>query len=82
MKPGRAILKAIFFNYSNDGGSSWLPSNNTVTISDTTLVGSAAGDSDYPGRNAAFPRMAITSTDDIYIVYQRGVPSIGCWQHY
>ncbi len=70
-------FNGVFFNYSNDGGSSWLPSNNTVVISDTTTVGTTAADSDYPGRNAAFPRMAITSTDDIFIVYQRGVRSLG-----
>lgn len=65
-------FNGIFFNYSNDGGSSWLPSNNTVTISDTTTVGSGSALADYPGRNAAFPRMAITSTDDIFIVYEAG----------
>ena len=60
----------VFFNYSNDGGSSWLPSNNTVVISDTTTVTQIGGAGTFPGRNAAFPRMAITSTDDIYIVYE------------
>ncbi|MEE2727551.1 MAG: hypothetical protein VX792_10785, partial [Candidatus Latescibacterota bacterium] len=74
---GARTFEGVFFNYSNDGGSSWLPSNNTVTISDTSLVGTTSARTDYPGRNAAFPRMAITSTDDIYIVYQRGVPAIG-----
>ena len=72
---GRAY-RGVFFNYSNDGGSSWLPNNNTVTISDTSLVGSNAAGSDYPGRHSAFPRMAITSTDDIFIVYQRGTAGI------
>ena len=28
----------IFFNYSNDGGSSWLPSNGSVTVNDTLNV--------------------------------------------
>ena len=54
----------IFFNYSNDGGSSWLPANNAVVINDTATVIS---------RNASFPRMAITSTDDIFISYERDV---------
>ena len=62
----------IFFNYSNDGGSSWLPANNAVVINDTSTVETRAG-GNYPGRNTAFPRMAISSTDDIFIVYQRAV---------
>ncbi|HIG53434.1 MAG TPA: hypothetical protein EYQ18_05505, partial [Candidatus Handelsmanbacteria bacterium] len=57
----------IFFNYSNDGGSSWLPSNSAVTVNDTTTVGTGT----WPGRKTSFPRMAITTTDDIFIVYQR-----------
>ena len=53
----------ILFNYSNDGGSTWLPSNGAVTIND--VVTSAIND----GRKTAFPRMAITTTDDIFITY-------------
>ena len=67
----------VFFNYSNDGGSSWLPSNNTVTLTDTSTVGSTAAGEDYPGRHTAFPRAAVTSTDDIFVVYQRGLVGIG-----
>jgi len=61
----------IYFNYSNDGGSSWLPADNAVVINDTSTVGN--GTVDFPGRNSAFPRMAITQTDDIFIVYQRAI---------
>ncbi len=52
----------IYFNYSNDGGSSWLPANNAVIVNDTATV---------QGRSNAFPRMAITLTDDCFIVYER-----------
>ncbi len=49
----------IFFNYSNDGGSSWLPANSAVVINDTSTVNTTAV-GNFPGRNTAFPRMAIT----------------------
>ena len=54
----------IYFNYSNDGGSSWLPANNAVVINDTATV---------QGRRNAFPRAAISSTDDVFIVYERSI---------
>jgi hypothetical protein len=54
----------IYFNYSNDGGSTWLPANSAVVINDTATV---------IGRKNAFPRMAVTTTDDIFIVYQRDI---------
>jgi len=79
---GTRIFKGVFFNYSNDGGSSWLPNNSAVAISDTTqgLQATNGTNHAYPlvssraGQNSqvAFPRMAITSTDDIFITYQRG----------
>jgi hypothetical protein len=62
----------IYFNYSNDGGSSWLPANNAVVVNDTATAGSGVAAIPYPGRHTAFPRMAITTTDDIFITYQRG----------
>jgi hypothetical protein len=65
----------IYFNYSNDGGSSWLPANTAVIVNDTLTVGGG-----FPGRKTAFPRMAITSTDDIFITYEddinAGTPDI------
>ncbi|MEE2833252.1 MAG: hypothetical protein VYD18_12915, partial [Candidatus Latescibacterota bacterium] len=63
----------IFFNYSNDGGSSWLPANNAVVVNDTNDVSANGVVPLYPGRNSAFPRMDISQTDDIYIVYERSV---------
>ncbi len=68
----RSAYNNVFFNYSNDGGSSWLPSNNAVVVNDTTTINGAA----YDGRKTAFPRMAISSTDDIFITYQRGMAAI------
>ena len=63
---------SIFFNYSNDGGSTWLPANSSVIIND--VVTNSSG---FPGRKCAFPRMAITSTDDVFIVYQRDMTGAG-----
>ena len=68
----RRTFNSILFNYSNDGGSSWLPSNGAVTVNDTSTVGTST----WPGRKTAFPRMAITATDDIFITYQRGMHAI------
>ena len=62
MRTGAREYNNIFFNFSNDGGSSWLPQNGAVVINDSATV---------IGRNTAFPRMAITATDDIFIVYER-----------
>ncbi len=63
----RKAYNNIYFNYSNDGGSSWLPANNAVVINDTASV---------LGRKNAFPRMAVTSTDDVFIVYERNMQDI------
>ena len=54
----------VYFNYSIDGGASWLPQNTAVVVNDTATVGEA--------RSAAFPRMAIDQRDNIYITYVRG----------
>jgi len=67
-----SVSNNIYFNYSNDGGSSWLPSNAAVVINDTTTINAGA----YDGRKCAFPRMDISSTDDIFMVYQRGMATI------
>ena len=61
-RTGARSYNNIFFNFSNDGGSSWLPQNGAVVVNDSATV---------IGRNTAFPRMAITATDDIFIVYER-----------
>jgi len=60
----RKAYDNIYFNYSNDGGSSWLPANSAVVINDTATTN---------GRSNAFPRMAISSTDDCFIVYERQI---------
>jgi hypothetical protein len=67
----------IWFNYSNDGGSTWLPANGAVVINDTSTVAGGAVGTGWPGRKCAFPRMAITTTDDIFIVYQRNLQAGG-----
>jgi hypothetical protein len=72
----RRAFNSVFFNYSNDGGGSWLPSNGAVTVNDTSTIGGQFADAtshQWSGRKTAFPRMAITSTDDIFITYQRGM---------
>lgn len=69
----RSSHHSIFFNYSNDGGSSWLPSNNAVVVNDTSTVTGGT----WPGRHSAFPRMGITTTDDIFIVYQTSLDGMG-----
>ena len=53
----------IYFNYSENGGASWLPGNNSIVVNDTLTVGS---------RSTAFPRMAIDQRDNIYITYVHG----------
>ena len=74
----------ILFNYSNDGGSSWFPANGAVVVNDTSTITKVynrnvvAGNAElnggtYPGRKTAFPRMVISQTDDVFIVYQRGM---------
>ena len=68
MRTGAREYNNIFFNFSNDGGSSWLPQNGAVVVNDSATV---------IGRNTAFPRMAITATDDIFIVYERDLASTG-----
>ena len=61
----------IYFNYSENGGASWLPGNRTVVINDTSTVGNTQG------RTTAFPRMKIDQRDNIYITYVRGVSKTG-----
>jgi len=73
---GRRAHNNICFNYSNDGGSSWLPANSTVVINDTTTIGvpyTGSTYGTYKGRKCAFPRMAVTTTDDIFIAYERSI---------
>ena len=64
---GEKMYQMIYFNYSNDGGSSWLPANSAVAVNDTATVGVG---SSFPGRNVAFPRMTIANNDDIFLTYE------------
>ena len=66
----------VYFNYSNDGGSSWLPANSAVVVNDTATV-TGGGATGWAGRNSAFPRMVVSSTDDIFITYERGLGNVG-----
>ena len=64
----------IYFNYSNDGGSTWLPSNNAVIINN--VVDSTAATFTNQGRKNGFPRMALTTTDDVFITYTRNYNAV------
>jgi len=55
-----------YFNYSENGGASWLPANQGVVVNDLTTVGNSEG------QTTAFPRLAIDLRDNIYISYVRG----------
>ncbi len=56
----------VYFNYSENGGASWLPGNNSIVVNDTATVGN------IEGRAAAFSRMVIDQRDNIFISYVRG----------
>ena len=56
----------VYFNHSEDGGATWLPSNNAVVVNDTTTDGNTQG------RNAAFPRMVVDQRDNVFVSYVRG----------
>ena len=53
----------IYFNYSENGGASWLPGDDSIVVNDTLTVGS---------RSTAFPRMVVDQRDNIFITYVRG----------
>ena len=59
----------VYFNYSENGGASWLPGNNSIVVNDTATVGNTEG------RAAAFSRMVIDQRDNIFISYVRGSSS-------
>jgi len=59
----------VYFNYSNDGGATWLPQGSAVVVNDTATVGEP--------RSVAFPRMAIDQRDNIFITYVRGTSTGG-----
>ncbi len=56
----------VYFNYSQNGGASWLPADRTIIVNDTLTVGNVEG------RTTAFPRMVIDERDNIFITYARG----------
>ena len=55
----------VYFNHSENGGASWLPSNSAIRVNDIDVVVTE-------GLTSAFPRMAIDQRDNIYITYVRG----------
>ena len=63
---GSGDANNIYFNYSQNGGSSWLPADRAIVLNDTATVGNTEG------RSAAFPRLAIDQRDQIYVAYVRG----------
>ena len=63
---GSGDANNIYFNYSQNGGSSWLPADRAIILNDTVTVGNTEG------RSAAFPRLAIDQRDNIYVTYVRG----------
>ena len=56
----------VYFNYSQNGGASWLPANSAVVVNDTVTTGSVQG------RASAFPRMVVDQRDNVFISYVRG----------
>lgn len=56
----------VYFNYSQNGGASWLPANSAVVVNDTVTVGNVQG------RASAFPRMVVDQRDNVFISYVRG----------
>ena len=60
----------MYFNYSENGGASWLPANWAIVVNDTATVGTE-------GRTSAFPSMVVDQRDNIYIAYVRGSSALG-----
>ena len=56
----------VYFNYSQNGGASWLPANSAVVVNDTVTIGNVQG------RASAFPRMVVDQRDNVFISYVRG----------
>ncbi len=56
----------VYFNYSQNGGASWLPADRAIVVNDTVTVGN------LQGRASAFPRLAVDQRDNVFISYVRG----------
>ncbi len=56
----------IYFNYSQNGGASWLPGNRAIVVNDTVTAGNTQG------RATAFPRLVVDQRDNLFISYVRG----------
>ena len=60
----------VYFNYSENGGASWLPGDRSIVVNDSTTVSNSA-----QGRTTGFPRMVVDQRDNIFITYVRGSSS-------
>jgi len=56
----------IYFNYSQNGGASWLPGDRAIVVNDSITVGNTQG------RASTFPRLVVDQRDNIFISYVRG----------
>ena len=65
--------KNVYFSYSIDGGSNWLPSDaqGPIEVNDFDTV------INVEGKTSAFPRMAIDDRDNVFITYVRGASTGG-----
>ena len=56
----------VYFNYSQNGGASWLPADRAIVVNDTVTVGNTQG------RASLFPRLVVDQRDNIFVSYVRG----------
>jgi hypothetical protein len=56
----------VYFNYSQNGGASWLPGDRAIVVNDSVTVGNTQG------RASTFPRLVVDQRDNLFISYVRG----------
>ena len=54
-----------------------MPANSAVVLNDTATAAGGTAAAGWPGRSTAFPRMAVSSTDDIFVTYERALGHTG-----